>query len=150
LLESGRCLWPVTLAYETWGQLNADNSNAILVLHAFSGDSHVASHDESDLDINGPGWWESMVGPGKGIDTEKYFVICANILGSCCGSTGPGSINPATGTRYGLDFPMVTIGDMVRAQKALIDSLEISKLYAVVGDSVGGCRSCSGVSVTRI
>lgn len=140
LLDSGQSLWPVTLAYETWGELNADKSNVILILHAFSGDSHVASHDEKDLQDNGPGWWEAMVGPGKGIDTRKYFVLCSNILGSCCGSTGPGAVNLATGKRYGLDFPLVTIGDMVRAQKALIDSLGIEVLYGVVGGSVGGMQ----------
>ena len=139
-LDCGRSLGPVTLAYETWGRLNADRSNAILVLHAFSGDSHVASHDEADLQANGPGWWETMVGPGKGIDTDKYFVICSNILGSCSGSTGPGSINPQSGYPYGLDFPMVTIADMVKAQKILIDHLGISRLYAVTGGSVGGMQ----------
>ena len=135
-LDSGRNLAPVTLAFETWGTLNRERSNAILILHAFSGDSHVASHHGSD----DPGWWEDMVGPGKGIDTDRYFVICANILGSCSGSTGPGSVNPATGTAYGLDFPVVTIGDMVRAQKRLIDRLGIRQLFAVVGGSVGGMQ----------
>ncbi len=139
-LDCGRSLGPVTLAYETWGRLNTDRSNAILVLHAFSGDSHVASHDQADLQANGPGWWETMVGPGKGIDTDKYFVICSNILGSCSGSTGPGSINPETGQPYGLDFPMVTIADMVRAQKILINHLGINRLYAVTGGSVGGMQ----------
>ncbi len=139
-LDCGSSLGPVTLAYETWGRLNADRSNAILVLHAFSGDSHVASHDEADLQESGPGWWETMVGPGKGIDTDKYFVICSNILGSCSGSTGPGSINPETGQPYGLDFPMVTIADMVRAQKILINHLGINRLYAVTGGSVGGMQ----------
>ena len=139
-LDSGQSLWPVTLAYETWGELNAEKNNAILVLHAFSGDSHVASHNEDDLRENGPGWWEAMVGPGKGIDTTEYFVICSNILGSCCGSTGPGAINPATGEKYGLDFPLVTIADMVRAQKVLIDFLQIERLYGVVGGSVGGMQ----------
>ena len=139
-LDSGQSLWPVTLAYETWGELHAEKNNAILVLHAFSGDSHVASHNEDDLRENGPGWWEAMVGPGKGIDTTKYFVICSNILGSCCGSTGPGAINPTTGEKYGLDFPLVTIADMVRAQKVLIDFLQIERLYGVVGGSVGGMQ----------
>ena len=140
LLDCGRSLGPVTLAYETWGKLNEDRSNAVLILHAFSGDSHVAAHDQSDLEVNGVGWWETMVGPGKGIDTDKYFVICSNILGSCSGSTGPGSINPQSGQRYGLDFPVVTIADMVRAQKRLIDHLGISKIYAVIGGSVGGMQ----------
>ncbi len=135
-LDSGKELAPVTLAYETWGCLNMDNSNAILILHAFSGESHVASHTDTD----DQGWWESMVGPGMGIDTDKYFVICTNILGSCSGSSGPGSTNPATGSPWGLNFPVVTIGDMVRAQKLLIDHLGITKLYAVVGGSVGGMQ----------
>jgi homoserine O-acetyltransferase len=139
-LDSGRILWPVTLAYESWGKLNAEKSNVILVLHAFSGDTHVASHDGQDLAKNGAGWWESMVGSGKGIDTDKYFVICSNILGSCCGSTGPGSTNPETGEKYGLDFPLVTIADMVRAQKALLDWFGIKQLFAVVGGSVGGMQ----------
>ncbi len=140
ILDSGRTLAPVTLAFETWGELNRDRSNAVLVLHAFSGNAHVAAHDRDDLEANGPGWWEAMVGPGRGIDTERYFVICANILGSCGGSTGPGSPNPATGQPYGLDFPVVTIGDMVRAQKILIDHLGIDRLHAVVGGSVGGMQ----------
>ncbi len=139
-LDSGRSLGPVTLAYETHGSLNADRSNAILILHAFSGNSHVANHAHTGGRDDGPGWWEAMVGPGLGIDTDKYFVICSNILGSCCGSTGPGSPNPETGKPYGLDFPMVTIGDMVRAQKSLIDHLGISRLYAVIGGSVGGMQ----------
>jgi len=139
-LDSGGSLAPVVLAYETWGRLNPDRSNAVLVLHAFSGNSHVAAHDDEDLRINGPGWWENMVGPGRGIDTDRYFVICANILGSCSGSTGPSSLNPATGRPWGLDFPVVTIGDMVRAQKRLIDQLGITRLLAVVGGSVGGMQ----------
>lgn len=139
-LDSGRTLGPVTLAYETYGRLNADRSNTILVLHAFSGDSHVASHAPEGIGSDGPGWWETMVGPGKAIDTEKYFVICSNILGSCSGSTGPSSINPETGKPYGLDFPVVTIGDMVRAQKKLIDHLGIKRLHTVIGGSVGGMQ----------
>ena len=137
-LDSGADIGPLTLAYETCGTLNADKSNAILVLHALTGDSHVAGYYNGDDPK--PGWWDTMVGPGKGIDTEKHFVICVNILGSCMGSSGPSSINPETGTEYALDFPMITIGDMVRAQKALIDSLGIKKLLAVVGGSVGGMQ----------
>jgi homoserine O-acetyltransferase len=138
-LSSGAKLGPITLAYETYGRLNENRDNAILILHAFSGDAHVAGvHAESD---EKPGWWEYMVGPGKGIDTEHYFVICINILGSCMGSTGPASTNPATGEPYALDFPMVTIGDMVRAQKVLLDHLGIAQLHAVIGGSVGGMQA---------
>lgn len=135
-LDCGAKLGPITLAYETYGELNAEKSNAILVFHAFSGDAHVAGKsEESDTKY---GWWDSMVGPGKGMDTNKYFVICINVLGGCKGSTGPSSINPATGRPYGMSFPSITIGDMVRSQKALIDHLGIKKLLAVVGGSMGG------------
>ncbi len=140
VLESGAKLGPVTLAYETYGNLTPEKNNVILIAHAFSGDSHVAGYYPDDRDKKNPGWWESMVGPGKGIDTDKYFVICSNVLGSCMGSTGPSSINPASGEPYGLDFPMVTIGDMVTAQKALIDHLGIPQLLAVIGGSVGGMQ----------
>ncbi|MGI9571208.1 MAG: homoserine O-acetyltransferase MetX, partial [Desulfobulbia bacterium] len=113
-------------------------SNVILVLHALSGDSHVAGYySEEDQK---PGWWEIMVGPGKGIDTDKYFVICPNIISSCMGSTGPSSINPDTGKPYGFDFPVITIGDMVKAQKALLDHLGIEKILTVVGGSIGGMQ----------
>jgi len=138
VLESGAKLGPITLAYETCGTLNADKSNVILILHALSGDSHVAGYYNADDEK--PGWWDNMVGPGKGIDTNKYFVICSNILGSCMGSTGPCTINPKTVLPYGLDFPVVTIGDMVAAQKALVDHLGIEKLLAVVGGSIGGMQ----------
>jgi homoserine O-acetyltransferase/O-succinyltransferase len=140
VLESGGRLGPVTVAYETYGTLSPDRDNAILIAHAFSGDSHVAGYYPSDTKREKPGWWEFMVGPGKGIDTNRYCVICPNILGSCMGSTGPASINPATGKPYGLDFPMVTIGDMVNAQKALLDHLGITELLAVAGGSVGGMQ----------
>ena len=137
-LESGACLRPITLAYETCGTLAPDKSNAVLICHALTGDSHVAGvYHEADPK---PGWWDIMVGPGKGIDTDRYFVICSNILGSCMGSSGPASINPATGAPYGLTFPMVTIGDMVKAQKALMDHLGISKLLCVIGGSLGGMQ----------
>ncbi|MBU1406069.1 MAG: homoserine O-acetyltransferase [Proteobacteria bacterium] len=138
VLESGERLGPMTLAYETLGTLAPDKSNAILVVHALTGDSHVAGCYTTE-DAR-PGWWEIMVGPGKAIDTERYFVICANVLGGCMGSTGPSSINPVTGKPYGVSFPLVTIGDMVTAQKALIDHLGISRLLAVVGGSVGGMQ----------
>jgi len=137
-LESDAKLGPVTLAYETCGDLSPAGDNAILVLHALSGDSHAAGY-YSETDPK-PGWWETMVGPGKGIDTTKFFVICSNIVGGCMGSTGPSSLNPKTGLPYGLDFPMVTIGDMVKAQKGLLDHLGISRLRAVVGGSIGGMQ----------
>ena len=130
-LESGEKLGPITLAYETYGKLNAQKSNAILVLHALSGDSHAAGPD---------GWWNSLIGEGKGLDTNKYFVICSNVIGGCRGSTGPSSTNPQTGKPYGTDFPTVTIGDMVNAQKRLIGHLGIEKLLAVIGGSMGGMQ----------
>ena len=139
-LESGAEFGPVTIAYETYGTLAEDKNNAILIAHAFSGDSHVAGYYRDDIEDEKPGWWESMVGPGKGIDTDKYFIICANILGSCMGSTGPGSPDPETDSPYGLNFPMVTIGDMVNTQKVLLDHLGIQKLHAVVGGSIGGMQ----------
>jgi len=138
LLENGAELGPLTIAYETYGELNDEKNNAVLICHALSGDSHVAGYyDSADAK---PGWWDIMVGPGKGIDTDKYFVICSNILGSCMGTTGPGSINPATSKPYGPEFPFVTIGDMVRAQKALMDYLGIRKILSVVGGSIGGMQ----------
>jgi homoserine O-acetyltransferase len=140
VLESGAKLGPVTIAYETYGKLNEQKSNCILIAHAFSGDSHVAGHYATDKEGDKPGWWDFLVGPGKGIDTDRFFVVCPNILGSCMGSTGPGSINPETGKPYGLDFPMMTIGDMVVTQKALMDHLGISRLLAVIGGSVGGMQ----------
>ncbi|OQX10858.1 MAG: homoserine O-acetyltransferase [Desulfobulbaceae bacterium A2] len=138
VLDSGATLGPVTLAYETLGTLDADRGNAVLILHACSGDAHVAGRYTAD--DQRPGWWDRMVGPGRPIDTDRYFVICTNILGSCMGSTGPASINPASGRPYGLSFPMVTIRDMVRAQKRLIDHLGIPRLMALIGGSVGGMQ----------
>ncbi|WP_306549432.1 homoserine O-acetyltransferase [Desulfobulbus sp.] len=138
VLDCGARLGPITLAYETLGELNAERTNAVLILHAFSGDSHVAGYLHQDDER--PGWWDNMVGPGKPIDTNRYFVICSNILGSCCGSTGPSSINPETGKPYGLAFPMVTIKDMVTAQRRLIEYLGVSKLMSLIGGSVGGMQ----------
>lgn len=138
VLDSGRRLGPITIAYETLGTLNADKTNVILVLHALTGDSHVAGYYSEDDDK--PGWWDNMVGPGKGIDTDKYFVLCSNVLGGCMGSTGPAAINPETGKPYGMDFPMVTIGDMVRAQKALLDHLGIQRILSMTGGSMGGMQ----------
>ncbi len=140
VLESGSKLGPVTIAYETYGTLSPEKDNAILITHAFSGDSHVAGFYAEDATKSNPGWWPSMVGSGKGIDTNKYFVICSNVIGGCMGSTGPGSQNPETGRPYGLDFPLVTIGDMVNGQKALLDHLEIDQLHSIIGGSVGGMQ----------
>ncbi|WP_027185910.1 homoserine O-acetyltransferase MetX [Desulfovibrio inopinatus] len=137
-LESGASLPSVTLAYETMGELSPQKDNAILIAHALTGDSHVAGvYAEDDLK---PGWWDIMVGPGKPIDTDTFFVVCINVLGGCMGSTGPTSINPETGAPYGLDFPVVTIGDMVRAQKELITHFGIQKLHCVIGGSMGGMQ----------
>jgi homoserine O-acetyltransferase len=137
-LECGRTLGPIHVAYETYGRLNADRSNAILICHALTGDSHVAGyHSETDRK---PGWWEIMVGPGKGIDTNRYFVICSNVLGGCKGTTGPSSINPATGRPWGLDFPVITIEDMVKVQKRLVEHLGIDRLLCVTGGSMGGMQ----------
>jgi homoserine O-acetyltransferase/O-succinyltransferase len=139
LLESGKSLGPIDVAYETYGQLNQAGDNAILICHALSGNAHVAGKNSPPNDKK-IGWWEVMVGPGKGIDTNKYFVICSNFLGGCSGTTGPCSVNPKTGKPYNLDFPMITIADMVRVQKLLLDKLEIKKLLAVIGGSMGGMQ----------
>lgn len=139
LLESGETLQPVTIAYETYGQLNADRSNAILVLHALSGGGHAAGYLQANDDK--PGWWDDSIGPGKAFDTDRFFVICSNVLGSCYGSSGPTTIDPRTGKPYGLNFPLVTIGDMVRAQLKLIDFLGIDQLLCVVGGSMGGMQA---------
>ena len=138
-LESGELLGPITLAYETYGQFNADKSNAILICHALSGDAHVAGYHSPD--DKKPGWWDDCVGPGKAFDTDKYFVICSNVIGGCKGSTGPSSINPKTNKPYGLSFPVVTIADMVNAQRYLIDYLGIEQLLTVVGGSMGGMQA---------
>lgn len=139
-LQSGAVLRaPFTIAYETYGRLNADRSNAILILHALSGDAHVAGRHKPDDPK--PGWWDDAVGPGKAFDTDQYFVICSNVIGGCKGSTGPSSINPETGKPYGLRFPIVTIADMVEAQRLLIDRLGIEKLLCVAGGSMGGMQA---------
>src|SRR5512137_1072488 len=137
ILESGDSLPPLTIAYETYGKLNREKNNAILICHALSGDAHVAGFHEGE---DKPGWWDTVVGPGKAFDTDRYFVICSNIIGGCKGSTGPSSENPATGKPYGAAFPVITIRDMVNAQKLLIDHLGISRLYAVAGGSMGGMQ----------
>jgi homoserine O-acetyltransferase/O-succinyltransferase len=133
-LERGGLLPEVTVAFETYGRLNARRDNAVLLCHALSGDSHVARHEADD----DPGWWDVLVGPGKPIDTDRYFVICPNCLGGCRGTTGPDSINPKTGRQYATDFPVITIGDIVEVQRRLIDHLGIGRLRAVVGGSFGG------------
>jgi len=139
-LDSGATLAPVEIAYETYGTLASDGGNAILVCHALTGDQHVASPHP----ITGkPGWWERMVGPGKPIDTDGHLVVCANVLGSCMGSSGPASPNPATGKPYGMAFPVITVRDMVRAQAMLLDHLGIGRLKAVVGGSMGGMQALS-------
>jgi len=137
-LDSGRILSPITLAYETYGTLNENATNAILVEHAWTGSAHLAGKlHENDTK---PGWWDAIVGPGRLLDTDRFFVICSNVIGSCFGSTGPASINPKTGKRYNLSFPVITVRDMVRAQKLLIDSLGIRRLLSVMGGSMGGMQ----------
>ncbi|MBV9220686.1 MAG: homoserine O-acetyltransferase [Methylobacteriaceae bacterium] len=137
ITDAGVPLSPLSIAYQTYGRLNAAKSNAVLVCHALTGDQHVASQNP----VTGkPGWWETMVGPGKPIDTDRYFVICSNVVGGCMGTTGPASINPASGRAYGLDLPVVTIRDMVRAQAMLIDHLGIDWLFCVTGGSMGGMQ----------
>ena len=137
-LSSGKILKGLTVAYETYGELNKNKDNAILVLHALTGDSHIAGkYSPNDKKT---GWWDEMVGPGKAFDTNKYFVICSNCLGGCSGTTGPSSINPETGREYGLDFPVITIEDMVLVQKMLVDYLGVKKL-TVVGGSMGGMQA---------
>jgi homoserine O-acetyltransferase len=139
VFDSGEQLPAITIRYETYGKLNEKKDNAILICHALSGDHHCAGiHSLRDKK---PGWWNNMIGPGKPIDTSKYFVICSNCLGGCQGSTGPKSLNPATGTPYGLDFPLVSVGDMVRAQYLMLtEGLGLPSLYAVIGGSMGGMQ----------
>src|SRR4051812_39764742 len=131
-LDCGATLSPVDAAYETYGKLNSERTNAILVLHAFSGDAHAAGEG---------GWWSAMIGPGLAFNTDKYFVLCSNILGGCRGTTGPGSINPETGCPWGMTFPGVTVADMVRLQAKLVEHLGIKKLLAVAGGSMGGMQA---------
>jgi len=138
-LESGRLLGPLRLAYETYGELNATRSNAILVCHAWTGDAHAAGrHAPEDRK---PGWWDDMIGPGKVLDTERFFVVCSNVIGSCKGSTGPTSPHPRTGRPYNLTFPVVMVRDMVRAQKLLVDHLGLPSLLCVIGGSMGAMQA---------
>ena len=138
-LRCGQSLPGFTLAYETYGSLNAERSNAILICHALSGDSHVAGYYTEDPDEK-PGWWDDAVGPGKMFDTDRYFVICSNVIGGCQGSTGPSSLAP-DGSPWALRFPVVTVADMVLAQRYLIDLLGIDQLFAVAGGSMGGMQA---------
>lgn len=158
VLDSGEKLGPITLAYETYGELNAGRSNAVLACHALSGDAHAAGVSAGENGISAAdvgfgagaqdapdqkkiGWWDGMIGPGKAFDTNRYFVICSNVIGGCRGSTGPSSTNPVTGRPHGLSFPVVTVGDMVRAQKEMIDHLGIQELLSVTGGSLGGMQA---------
>jgi len=137
-LECAKTLGPIDVAYETYGRLNQAGDNAVLICHALSGDAHAAGyHSQNDKKR---GWWDTMIGPAKGIDTDKYFVVCSNFLGGCSGTTGPSSINPATQKPYGIDFPIITIADMVKVQKLLLDKLGIKKILSVIGGSMGGMQ----------
>lgn len=154
-LDCGRTLFPVRIAYETYGRLSPERDNVVLVCHALSGDAHAAGWSaeggpsasdgfgatERGSDRSGLGWWDNLIGPGKALDTGQYFVICTNLLGSCRGSTGPSSTDPATGRPYALDFPVITVGDMVRAQRALLEVLGIERLFGVIGGSLGGMQA---------
>jgi homoserine O-acetyltransferase/O-succinyltransferase len=143
-LDSGAEFAPVDFAYETYGALNADRSNAILICHALTMDQYVASTHP----LTGkPGWWRNMVGPGKPIDTDRYCVICINVMGSCLGSSGPATIDPATGHPYAMDFPVITIADMVRAQAILLDHLGITTLASIIGGSMGGMQALNWCSL---
>ena len=159
-LVSGKRLARVDVAYETWGELDEHSTNAVLICHALTGDAHVATGLGSG-GVDRPGWWDVMVGPGLAFDTRKYFIVCCNVLGGCSGTTGPGSIDPATGMPYGLTFPLVTIEDMAATQAAVLDHLGVEKLLAVVGGSMGGMqalawaklypqrvRTCIGIATT--
>ena len=138
-LDSGQFFGPITVAYETYGKLSPKRDNAVLLLHALSGDHHAAGR--YTLQDRKPGWWDNFVGPGKGLDTNKYFVICSNFLGGCRGTTGPGAIDPETEKPYALSFPSITVSDMVRVQKALVDHLGIDRLRAVIGGSLGAMQA---------
>lgn len=137
-LESGRILEPYDIIYETYGELNEDKSNVVVVCHALTGSHHCAGTYEGD---NKPGWWDGLIGPGKAIDTDKYFVICSNVIGSCFGSTGPMSLRPPHQDHYRYKFPVVTVKDMVKAQRILFDRLGIHNVHAIVGGSMGGMQA---------
>ncbi len=136
-LDSGATLAPVEVAYETYGTLDADRSNAVFVCHALTGDAHAAGHHG---DPERPGWWDSIIGPGRPLDTDRFFVVCANLLGGCKGTTGPSSVDPSTGSPYGLRFPLMTVRDLVRVHRALAAHLGIGRLLAAIGGSLGGMQ----------
>ncbi|MBP1679195.1 MAG: metX [Bacteroidetes bacterium] len=138
VMDCGRTLAPVTIAYETYGELNAAGDNAVLVCHALTGNAHAGGFASSDR--RSAGWWEPLIGPGRGLDISRYFVICSNFLGSCYGTTGPVSVNPSTGRPYGPDFPQMTVRDMVRLQRALLDHIGVRSLTTVIGGSLGGMQ----------
>ena len=144
-LECGGELHPVDVEYECYGELNEGKDNVILICHALTGDAHAAGWDpEADKRPwrrDRPGWWDGMIGPGKPYDTDKFFVICSNVLGSCYGTTGPGNIDPTTGEPYGMDFPVVTVGDWVKLERRLMNHLGIRSLHTVSGGSVGGAQA---------
>ena len=146
VLESGSVLPSLTIAYETYGTLNQGRSNAILICHALSGDAHAAGYHEGD---SRPGWWDLVIGPGKAFDTDRYYIISSNVIGGCKGSTGPSSVNPDTGKAYATSFPVITIGDMVRAQARLVEGLGIETLYAVAGGSMGGMQAIAWAVLFR-
>ena len=139
LLDCGKKLQPVTIEYETYGKLNKNRNNAVLIIHALTGNAHVAGYLSENDDK--PGWWDEMVGPGKAFDTDKYFIVCSNSIGGCSGSTGPRSINPDTKKPYNMTFPVITIADMVRAQHRLMQHLNINKWLSIAGGSMGGMQT---------
>ena len=139
ILESGKSLPEVSIRYETYGTLNPDKSNVIWICSPLTADAHVAGfYNPDDKHV---GWWDALIGKGKAVDTDKFFVVCSNILGGCKGSTGPASIDPRTGKPYGSTFPTITIGDMVKAQKLLADTLGIQSFYCIIGGSMGGFQA---------
>jgi len=137
-LTSGETIGPITVAYQTYGQLTPERDNAIFICHALTGDAHVSGRHSAEE--RKPGWWDAFVGPGKAIDTDHYFVVCANILGGCQGTTGPASEDPRTGEHYGPSFPFITVADIVTVHQALVDHLQIDQLLAVIGGSLGGMQ----------
>jgi len=138
VLAGGELFGPITVAYETYGELSPERDNAIFVCHALTGDAHVAGKHRPDS--RKPGWWDELVGPGKGLDTNRYFIICANVLGGCQGTTGPNSVDPSTGNRFGTRFPFITVEDMVEVHSALVRHLGIEKLLGAIGGSLGGMQ----------